>query len=476
MEVNGKKFEQLAALVSEKLAKELQRPCETCQCETPDAATSSACIFASMEEAIETAYKAQKKFSVMTLEDRRRITDSIVSHLMTHVRELAQMGVDETGMGNVEDKVFKHKMILQKTPSVEMLKPEVFTGDHGVTLIEMSPFGVIGALTPSTNPSETIINNSIIMLAAGNSVVFCPHPGACKTSNRAVTLVNEAVAAAGGPEGLVVSIDNPTMDKSQIMFKHKKISMLCATGGPGVVQAVLSSGKKAIGAGAGNPPVLVDDTVDLNKAAKDIIDGCTFDNNLPCIAEKSVVVLDHVGDKLIEDMRRNGAYLLTDEETISRLTKMVLPDGETPSREFVGRSAVNILAKLNITAPPTTRVIIFEAQPEHPLVMNEQLMPVLPIVRVSDVHKGIDLCCEIEGGRRHSAICHSNDVNVLSEYGRRVQTTIFVKNGPSFAGSGAGGEGYTTATIAGPTGEGLVTAANFTRKRRCVMVDSFYIR
>ena len=433
-------------------------------------------VFENMEDAIEAADFAFRKYSKASLADRKRITDSISSYLAGYVNELAQMALDETGMGNFGDKVLKNKVALERTPSVEILQSTAFTGDHGIALVELSAYGVIGALTPSTNPSETIINNSISMLAAGNAVVFSPHPGAFHTSNRAVALINEAIILAGGPKNLVVSVTNPSKEKSATMIAHKKIAMLCATGGPAVVTAVLSSGKKAIGAGEGNPPALVDETAVVEKAAKDIIDGCSFDNNLPCTAEKSVVAVTSICDRLIAGMKRGGAYHVTDKNLINKLTELAMPDGKTPNKKLVGKSAAHILSLLDITADPTVRVIICETEAGHPFVMHEQMIPILPIVRVPDAKAGIDLCCKIEGGRRHSAVCHSKNVDVLSEMGKRIQTTIFVKNGPSFAGVGIGGEGYTTFTIAGPTGEGLVTAANFARKRRCTMVDGFNIR
>ena len=249
-------------------------------------------IYEDPEEAIEKAYLAQKELFEMTLSDRKRITDSIKTHLLKYVRELSEMVVKETGMGNVKDKIIKNTLAIEKTPSTEDLRAGVFTGDDGLTLLELSPYGVIGAITPSTNPTETVICNTIGMVAAGNAVVFSPHPGAYKATNRCVELINEAISMAKGPRNLVVTIDNPSLAKSEVVMKHKKINMLCATGGPALVKAVLSSGKKAIGAGAGNPPVLVDATADIEKAARDIVDGASFDNNLPCIAEKEAIVVD----------------------------------------------------------------------------------------------------------------------------------------------------------------------------------------
>ena len=347
----------------------------------------------------------------------------------------------------------------------------------------MAPFGVVGSITPSTNPSETVICNSIGMIAAGNGVVFNPHPNAIATSNYAVDLINRASKMAGGPAVLVASVVKPTLDTAQVMYKHPNIRLLVCTGGPGVVKSVLSSGKKAIGAGAGNPPVIVDDTADIKKAAKHIIDGCSFDNNLPCIAEKEVFAFKNIADELIYEMQKNGAYKI-DAAQAARLADIVLTDVKNPktgivkktvSRDCVGRDAAVLLKKIGVNVGSEIRCIITETGFDHPFVQHELMMPILPIVRVNDIDEAIDLAVKAEHGNRHTAHMHSKNIDNLTRFARAVETTIFVKNAPSYAGIGFGGEGHTTFTIAGPTGEGLTSARSFTRYRRCVMSDSFRI-
>ncbi len=483
-------YENVARLVAQKLkAMAAEEPISTkfCGLGEPEAETvkmgmsfdrekSVKGIFLDMDEAVQAAYVAQKELFYYSLEGRKRVTDAIKKHLLAHVSELAQMAVEETGMGRYEDKVIKNTVAIEKTPSVEDLKAGVFTGDDGMTLLEMSPFGVIGAIAPSTNPSETVICNAIGMIAAGNSVVFSPHPGAFRTSNRTVSLINEAIELAGGPKNLVVSVDKPTMDKVNTMLNHKLINMLCATGGPGVVKAVLSTGKKAIGAGAGNPPVLVDQTADIEKAAKDIVAGCSFDNNLPCVAEKEVIAVEEICDYLIFNMKKHGAYEISSREHLAKLEKLVLNEDGSPNKDYIGKDAAYILKHIGIEVDKSIKVIIMETPSNHPFVVGELMMPVLPVVRVKNASEGIDLACKVEHGFRHTAICHSKNIDVLTEMGHRIQTTIFVKNGPSYSGIGVGGEGYTTFTIAGPTGEGLTSASSFTRKRRCVLVNGFNIK
>lgn len=433
-------------------------------------------IFEDIDDAIAAAEKAQKEYMRLPLAMRSKIIDSIREELgkKENIETIVAKVIEETGMGDYDSKVLKQKLTVEKTPGVEDLVTEAFTGDDGLTLVELSPFGVIGSITPTTNPNETIICNSIGMLAAGNTVVFSPHPRSLQASLMTVKLINKAIAAAGGPKNLVNTTSKPSLEASEKLMKHPAVRMLCATGGPGVVKAVLSSGKKAIGAGAGNPPVLVDETADIEKAAKDIVSGCSFDNNLPCIAEKEVVVVDQVADYLIFNMKKNGAFEITDKNVVNQIADMVYPG--SLNRDFVGKPATYIAEKAGIEVPPDTKVLIMETTKDHVLAQEELMMPILPIVRVKDVDEGIDVAVELEHGNRHTAMMHSKNVEKLNEMARRIQTTIFVKNGPSYAGIGVGGEGYTTFTIAGPTGEGLTSAKSFARKRRCVLVGYFNVR
>ena len=432
-------------------------------------------VFDSMTDALAAVKKAYAQFRSYSVAQREKMISNIRRLTLEEAEVMAKMGVEETKMGRVADKIIKHQLVANKTPGTEDLKPQVITGDDGMTLIEMAPFGIIGSITPSTNPSETVLCNSMGMIAGGNAVVFNPHPHACKTANYAVDLVNRAVLEAGGPENLVVSVSKPTMDTSKEMMECPDVKMLVATGGPGVVRTLLSSGKKAIGAGAGNPPVIVDDTVDVVKAAIDIVNGASFDNNLPCIAEKECFAFNSIADELIDAMTKNGAYLISGAQ-VDRLLSFALVNKNGKyviNKDWVGRDASKFLKELGIDADP--RLIICEVQENHPFVQTEMMMPILPIVRVKDIDEAIEMAVKAEHGCRHSAHIHSKNVDRLTRFARAVETTIFVKNAPSYAGIGAGGEGYTTFTIAGPTGEGLTAAHSFTRSRRCVMVDGLHI-
>ena len=439
-------------------------------------------VFDDMNDAIAAAQEGYKAVRAMSVEKREKIITEIRRLTREEAPIMAEMGVKETGMGRVDHKTAKHQLVADKTPGTEDIVSNAKTGDYGLTLVEMAPFGVVGAITPSTNPSETVICNSIGMIAAGNGVVFNPHPNAIATSNYAVDLVNRACRAMGGPEVLVCSMKKPTLESAAIMQSHPLVRLLVCTGGPGVVKAVLSSGKKAIGAGAGNPPVIVDDTADIQKAGKDIIDGCTFDNNLPCIAEKEVFAFRNIADELISVMLKNGAYMI-DSAQAARLADIVLVDKtdkkgnvrKIVNRDCVGRDAKVILSKLGITVSDDIRCIICETDFNHPFVQEELMMPILPIVRVDNIDQAIELAVKAEHGNRHTAHMHSKNVDNLSNFAKAVETTIFVKNAPSYAGIGFGGEGHATFTIAGPTGEGITSARSFTRQRRCVMAENFRI-
>lgn len=432
-------------------------------------------VFQDMNEAIEAAKKSQKIVRRMSMDQREQIISVIRRKTRENAEILARMGVDETGMGNVPHKILKHQLVAEKVPGTEDITTQAFSGDRGLTLVEMGPFGVIGAITPCTNPSETVLCNTMGMFAGGNTVVFNPHPAAIKTSIYAVNMVNEASLECGGPDNIAVTVEKPTMETSAIMMKHPDIPLIAATGGPGVVTAVLSSGKRGIGAGAGNPPALVDETADIRKAAEDIVNGCTFDNNLPCIAEKEIVAVSSIADELMYYMlNEQGCYLINEEQQ-KQLTDVVLKGGRL-NRKCVGRSAKVLLSMIGVDVPDNIRCITFFGEKEHPLITEELMMPILGIVRVKDFEEGLATAKWLEHGNRHSAHIHSKNVDRITEYARELDTAILVKNGPSYAALGFGGESICTFTIASRTGEGLTSAKTFTKARRCVMQDSLCIR
>jgi propionaldehyde dehydrogenase len=437
-------------------------------------------IFTNMNQAVDAAQIAFHELKKLSLETRKDIIENIRKISKDNVVLLSKMANDETGMGRWEDKVIKNKLAIRKTPGVEDVLPETFSDDHGITLMERAPYGVVGSISPSTNPTATIISNCIGMIAAGNSVVFNTHPSAKKVSALLVSLLNKAIIDAGGPKNLVTCIETPTLDSAREMMSHPKIALLVVTGGPGVVKAAMKMEKKTIAAGPGNPPCVVDETADLVKAGKDIVAGASFDNNLICICEKETIVVDAVGDKLKAEMIKNGAYELNREQ-IQKVTQLVITDPGKPGHEgaankdFVGKNASVIAKAIGLNVPESTRLLLCEVDANHPLVWTEQLMPVMPFVRVPNVDDAIDLAVRCEHGFRHTAIMHSHNIAKLSKMAKVMDCSIFIKNGPSYAGLGEGGAGFASFTIASPTGEGVTRARTFTRERRCTLVDFFRI-
>ena len=437
-------------------------------------------VFADIDGAVAAAGAAQRVFVALPLDTRRRIVDAMRAAVMDANESLSGEAVAETGLGNVRDKKLKNELAALKTPGVEDVGPSAFSDEHGLTITELAPYGVIGAITPVTNPIATITCNSIGMLAAGNTVVFNVHPGARRVSCRLVAILNDAIVAAGGPPNTLCAAANPTIESAGELMKHRGISLLVVTGGPGVVKAAMASGRKAICAGPGNPPVVVDPTADLVKAGRDIVAGAGFDNNVVCTCEKEILAVESIADRLKQEMRANGAFELTgsqvDAVTRAALSPDALPGRPTPpNKDLVGKDPVVIARAAGIDVPPQTRVLLMEVGSDHPMLWSEQLMPVIPIVRMKNVDEAIDFAVKVEHGFRHTASIHSHDIEKLSKMARLMNCSLFVKNGPTFAGLGRGGAGYPSFTIASPTGEGLTRARTFTRERRCTLVDYFRI-
>ncbi len=437
-------------------------------------------VFADINDAINAAEAAFNELIQLPLDTRSKIIENIRKVSLEHNEVISKMAQEETGLGRVEDKIAKNILGITKTPGVEDIVPQAFSNEHGLTLVEKAPYGVIGSITPSTNSTITIISNAIGMLAAGNSVVFNPHPSAKKVSAYIIDFLNKAIIEKGGPANLVTCIENPTIESAKALMIHNKIAIMVVTGGPGVVKAAMNSGKKVIGAGPGNPPVVVDETADISKAAKAIVDGASFDNNIICICEKEIIVVETVADKLKEEMKKNGAFELNADQ-IKQITSLVISDPGKPGHEgaankkYVGKNADFIAKDIGLTVPTSTRLLLCEVDKDHPLIWTEQLMPVMPLVRVKNVDAAIDLAVAVEHGFRHTAIMHSLNIDKLSKMAKVMNCSIFIKNGPSYAGLGFGGAGFASFTIASPTGEGVTKASTFTRERRCTLVDHFRI-
>lgn len=432
-------------------------------------------VFGTVDQAMDAGSRAQLTLAALPLEKRREIIANVRRRCAEDVHTLASKAHEETGLGRVEDKVKKNLLVIHKTPGPEILQPEAWTGDDGLTLLERAPFGVIAAITPCTNPTETIICNGIGMVSGGNAVVFNVHPSAKRTSAYCVDLINRAVIEVGGPENLFSCVGDPTIESANQVMRHKTTAMVVVTGGGAVVQAAMNSGKKCVAAGPGNPPVVVDETADIARAARCIVDGASFDNNVICTDEKEVFAVNKIFDELIAAMEAYRCVRLRNHQ-ITRLEKLILTDGGAHvNRDWVGKSPSAMLKEIDVPFQGDPRLIICEVPFEHPFVQHELLMPVIGMVRVEDVNQGIDLAVQAEHGFRHTASMHSKNLDALHRMARVINCSIFVKNASNYAGLGFGGEGYTSFTIASPTGDGLTTARTFTRERRCTLAGYFRI-
>ena len=438
-------------------------------------------VFGCVDDAVDAAGRAFDQLCERTIEDRRRIIDHVRRISIEQSVELGTMEMEETRIGRLEHKIEKLQVLGERTPGVEFLRSEVFSGDHGLAVIEHAPFGVIGAITPVTHSLPTITGNAVSMIAGGNTLVVNPHPAGKRVAVEGVRRFNKAIYEDLGIDNLISIIAEPTLETASAIFGHRGVALICVTGGPAVARAALNSGKRAIVAGPGNPPVVVDETADLDRAARSIIRGAAYDNNLLCIAEKEVFVVSEVFDAMIGAMERAGAAKLTSRE-VDALTQVAITrvgEGasahDAPSKDFLGQDAAVLAKAVGKPLTDGVELLFGETDESNPFVSVEQMMPFLPMVRCRDVDDAIAKAKHYEHGFRHTSMIHSNNVKNMTKMGRAMDTTLFVKNGPSMSSLGLGGEGYLSYSIATPTGEGVTTPLTFTRERRCSMIDDLRI-
>lgn len=437
-------------------------------------------MFHDPDSAVAAAQSAFEQLREMPLDLRKKMVGAMRATAREHAQVLGQFAAEETGMGRAEDKVQKNLLAANKTPGPEFLEPKVWTGDDGLTLTEYAPYGVIASITPTTNPTSTVINNSIGMVSAGNAVTFNAHPRAKQSSAYTIQLLNQAIQSVGGPANLLTCVVEPTIESAQALMVHKTARLLVVTGGIDVVRQAMKSGKRAVCAGPGNPPVVVDETADVEQAGRDVVRGGSFDNNLVCTTEKTCIVVESVLNDLVDSMGRHGGYLLTSWQ-LKRLMKSIFDTDRGPgkpgvmNKDFIGQNANVLLKEIGINVGNEVRQIYAVVEPDHQLVWSEQMMPIMPVVPMPNVQSAIDLAVESEHGFRHTAVMHSKNIDNLSNMARAMDCSIFVKNASCLAGLGWGGEGYTSFTIASPTGEGMTTCVSFSRLRRCTLKDNFRI-
>lgn len=436
-------------------------------------------VFVELKDAVAAAKIAQKQITTVAI--RTKIVEVMRRAARMNARRLSEMAVEETGMGNVEDKVLKTLLVADRTPGPEILNPTAITGDDGLTLIENAAWGVIASVTPSTNPGSTVINNGISMISGGNAVVFAPHPAAKRITQEAIKIMNKAIHEETGINNLLVSVLEPSIAAAQELFTYPGVNLLVVTGGEAVVEAAReTTDKRLMAAGAGNPPVVVDETADLARAAESIYAGASFDNNIICADEKEVIAVDSITDELKREMVKAGAYELTlaQAETIAKTVLRNYPgDNTSANPDWVGRDAYKIAKIAGITVPETCKLLIVDVKNDvdHVFARVEQMMPLIPIIRARDFDQALEWALKLERGLCHTAGLHSTNIHNMERMAREIDTSLFVKNGPHVAGLGAGGEGWTSMTISTPTGEGVTNAATFVRLRRCTLAGSFRI-
>jgi aldehyde dehydrogenase len=439
-------------------------------------------VFQDANEACQAAQDAFFQLQRKGVAARRQIVDIVKGMAEANAEKWGKLELDETKIGRLDHKIEKLK-IIKLVPGVEWLHPDSLSGDHGITLEEYTPFGVVGAVTPSTHSIPTLSGNIVNIVAAGNSVVFNAHPSAARCAAVAVRSYNEAIYRATGLDNVACIIEQPTFDSFKALCAHESTRLLLVTGGPGVVRAAMQTGKRAICAGPGNPPVFVDDTACLKRAAKAIIQGAAYDNNLLCIGEKEVFALEQIADSLMTQMEAHGAVRLNASQ-LERLTKAVFTfkegqGGGCPepivNKDFIGKDPAILAQAAGINLPAGTQLLFAETDASHPFVREEQMMPFIPVTRVKSVEEGIQASLTAEHHYKHTSIIHSHDVEHMTAMARALDTTLFIKNGPCMAGLGLGGEGYLSYSIATPTGEGVTNPKTFCRVRRCVMVDNLRI-
>ena len=431
-------------------------------------------VFDDVRDAIKAAYEAQKiLMRDYTTEDRDRFIKNIKRRYLEIIDEETVNEFNETGYGRLDDKLMKNRASIDDTMGTEALEPNVMASSKGLTVEYRAPYGLVGALTPVTNGLPTVACNTITMIAAGNSVVFNAHPAGKVAAAKAVDMINKAIVEVGGPENLATMARIPTTETLDEIMKSPMVSLLIGTGGEQMVEMLMSSHKKVIAAGPGNPPSIIDETADVKLAAKTLYTNVPIENNMLCITEKVAFVVEDVYDEFVNEMISLGARLLKDDE-VEKVVAASLHQDErgkyTANKTMVGRDA-NVVLK-NAGVEPSEgdlRLAIIKADKDNPFVACEQMMPIFPIVKVKDFAEAVELAVKAEGGCRHSAAIWSNNLARITEFGKRIDTACFVQNGCTAAAAGMGGTGTGSTTIATGTGEGFTNPATFTRVRRFAM-------
>ncbi len=485
VQANEQAIRQVVEEVLAKLGKQPSaRPGIRHQISQPSPASSSGQfgVFADAESAIAAAKSGYEQLCKAPMAARKKIIEIVKQTCLEQAEELGRLEFEETQIGRLEHKIEKLK-IIKDVPGTEWLRADCVSGDNGLTVTEYAPFGVVGVITPVTHSLPTLAGNIVNMVAAGNSLVCNPHPSGRRIAAEGVRRFNQQIEQQTGLRNVVTIVAEPTLESAEEIFNHRDVRLLCVTGGPGVARAALASRKKAIVAGPGNPPVVVDETADLERAAISIVAGAAYDNNLLCIGEKEVFAVNAIFDQLLNSVEKHGGYRLSPSQ-FAEMTAVAFKTVQDPktgkpktalNRDLIGKDASFLAQQIGLSIPKETQILFAECDESNPFVAEEQMMPCVPFVRARDAYHAVELAKHYEHGFGHTAIIHSRNVDTMTHMGREMNTTLFVKNGPSMAGLGLGGEGYLSFSIATPTGEGVTNPLTFTRQRRCVLAGALNV-
>jgi len=399
------------------------------------------CLVTQVDQMVAKARKAAEAFKGLTQEQVDRITEAMTKAGVANERKLAEMAVEETGIGNVEDKVIKNHFGTQVV--YDYMKDKRSVGiieeDDGIISIA-EPFGVIAAITPVTNPAATTLFKSLIALKGRNVICLAFHPKAQKCSAAAARIMLDAAVAAGAPANCIQWVEEPSIEATDALMKHPGVAMVIATGGGAMVKAAYSSGHPALGVGPGNVPVYIEKSANLNIAIPDVIASKTFDNGTICSSDQSVIFDDKaVAEKALKLFKENGAYLCNDEEKAKLEAVMFDKERGVPSMQIIGKKPQFIAELAGFTVPADVKLLVVPPPTTGPedWMSHEKLSPVLGWFIVDSKEKAISAAVsQLEfGGAGHSAVVFTEDEGVATEFALRVPANRVVWNQPSVHGT-----------------------------------------
>ncbi len=417
---------------------------------------------------------AYERFSSFSLRDRMELIQHLREALLLQVEEFAKMEWEETQMGVLTDKEKQIRAAIVATPGASTIQTGASSDEEGLVLEEYFPYGIAVAIHPVNHPVASIINTTIMLLSAGNSMIHLGPMRAAETCLKLVNRINEIIYEVCGIDNLVQTMPENRRESNLQFLQHPDVALVLVTGGEDLVRMVRGIKKRVIIAGPANPVAIVDTGADLQKAAADIVEAVAFDHNLLCTSEKAVVVVKDALEEFLTRLLFEGSLFLTKEQVLQLENTVFNPEMEV-EKGIVGQSVSNLmqLAKISYDSSKEYRMIAFLADLSSPFVLEEVAAPILPIVVAEDFDEALELAKSMEQGANHTASIHSKNIDHLSRASRELQTAIFVKNGSSLYGAGLKGNGAVCFQIANVSGEGVISPKDLVRKKKCILLGSF---